>query len=151
MGLNKKHGDVVFQLLSCVQLFGAPWTAVCQTSLSFTLSLFESLLELMSTELMMPYNHLILCCPLLLLPSIFPNIRVFSKSHLFASGGQSIRASASKLVLPMSIQGFFLLRLTGLISLLSKRLSRMFSSTTVQKHQVSGAQPSLWSCSHIRT
>ena len=68
-------------------------------------------------------------------------------SWLFASGGQSIGASASASVLPMSIQGWFHLGLTGLISLLSKGLSRVFSSTTVQKHQFFIAQPSLWSSS----
>ena len=68
---------VVVQLLSCVQLFATPWTAACQASLSFTIS--WSLLKLMFIELMMPSNHLILCCPLLLLPSVFPSIRVFSK------------------------------------------------------------------------
>ena len=68
---------VVFvQSLICVQFFVTPWTAACQASLSFTVS--WSLLRLMSIELMMPFNHLILCCPLLLLPSIFPSIRVFS-------------------------------------------------------------------------
>ena len=73
--------------------------------------------------------------PLLLLPSIFPSMRVFSMSWLFASGGQSIGVSASASVLPMSIQGWFPLGLTGLISLLSKGLSRVFSSTTIWKHQ----------------
>ena len=63
------------QLLSPVQLFAIPWTAARQASLSFIIS--QSLLKLMSTELVMPYNHLILCCPLLLLPSIFPNIKVY--------------------------------------------------------------------------
>ena len=67
---------VVVQLLSCVQLFVTPWTAACQASLSFTIS--QSLLKLMSIELVMPSNHLILCLPLLLLSSIFPRIRVFS-------------------------------------------------------------------------
>ena len=67
---------VVVQLLSCVQLFVTPWTAACQVSLSFTIS--QSLLKLMSIELVMPSNHLILCLPLLLLSSIFPRIRVFS-------------------------------------------------------------------------
>ena len=67
---------VVVQLLSCVQLFVTPWTAACQASLSFTIS--QSLLKLMSIELVMPSNHLILCHPLLLLSSIFPRIRVFS-------------------------------------------------------------------------
>ena len=67
---------VVVQSLSCIQLFVTPWTAAHQASLSFTIS--QSLLKLMSIESLMPSNHLILCCPLLLLPSIFPNIRVFS-------------------------------------------------------------------------
>ena len=72
------HNDVVFvQLLSRVQLFETPWTAACQTPLSFTIT--QSLFKLMFIELVMPSNHLILCCPLLLLPSIFPSIRVFSK------------------------------------------------------------------------
>ena len=66
----------VVQLLSCVWLFATPWTAACQASLSFTVS--QSLLKLMSIKLVMPSNHLTLCCPLLLLPSIFPSIRVFS-------------------------------------------------------------------------
>ena len=70
-------------------------------------------------------------------------------SQLFASGGQSIRASAT--VLPMSMQGWLPLGLTGLISLLSKGLSRVFSSTTIQKHPFFSAQPSLWSTSHICT
>ena len=82
-----------------------------------------------------PFNSLILCCPLLLLPSIFPLIGSLQKSWLFASDGQSTRASASATVLPINIQALFLLGLTALISLLSKRLSvRVFSSTTVQKH-----------------
>ena len=67
---------VVVQSLSCVQLFVTPWTAACQASLSITIS--QSLLKLMSIESVMPSNHLILCHPLLLLPSIFPSIRVFS-------------------------------------------------------------------------
>ena len=71
-----KEGFVVVQLLSCVQLFVTPWTAAHQASLSFTVS--RSLLKLMFTESMMPSNHLILCCPLLLLPSIFPTISVFT-------------------------------------------------------------------------
>ena len=66
----------VVQSLSCVQLFVTPWTAARQASLSFTVS--QSLLRLMSIELVMPSNHFILCRPLLLLPSIFPSIRVFS-------------------------------------------------------------------------
>ena len=89
--------------------------------------------------------------PLLLPPSIFPSIRVFSMSQLFASGGQSIEASASASVPPMNIQDWFPLGLTSLISLLPKGLSRVFSNTTVQKHQFLGAQHSLWFNSHIHT
>jgi len=95
--------------------------------------------------------HLILCCPLLLLSSIFPSIRVFSMSQLFTSGDQSIGASTSVSVLPLNIQGWFPFWLTGLISLQSKGLSRVFSNATVQEHQFFGAQPSLWSSFHIHT
>ena len=89
-------------------------------------------------------NILILCHPLLLLPSIFLGIRSFPMSQLFASDGQSIGVSALSSVLPMNIQGWFPLQLTGLISLQSKRFSRVFSSTTVRKHKFCIAQPSLW-------
>ena len=84
-------------------------------------------------------------------PQSFPTSGSFPMSWLFTSGGQSIGASASASVLPKEIQGWFPLGLTGLISLLSKRLSRVFSSTTVQRHQFFGPQPSLWSNSHIYT
>ena len=123
-------------------LFVTSYNAACQASLSFTIS--QSLLELMSIESVMPSNHLILCCPLLLLPSIFHSIRVFSNELAFASDGQSIGASASASVLHMNIKGLFPLGLTGLISLLSKGLSRVFSNTSIQKRQFLDAQPSLW-------
>ena len=71
----------VVQLLSCVRLFATPWTAACQASRSFTIS--RSLLRLMSIESVMPSNHLILCRSLLLLPSIFPSIRVFSNESVY--------------------------------------------------------------------
>ena len=87
---------------------------------------------------------------LLLLPSIFPSNRVFSNESALSSGGQYIGASASAAVLPMNIQGWFSLGLTGLI-LPSQGLSRVFSNTTVWKHHFFGAQPSLWSNSHIHT
>ena len=79
----------------------------------------------------------------------FPASGSFSMSHLFPSGAQSIGASALASVLPMNIHDWFPLGLIGLISLLSKELSTIFSSTTIQKHQLFGAQPSLWSNSHI--
>ena len=101
---------------------------------------------------MMPSNHVILCCPLLLLPSIFLSIRVFFLlSRHFTSGGQSIGASASASVLRMNIQDWFPLGWTGWISLQSKGLSRVLSNTTVQKHQFFGTQPSSQSNSHIHT
>ena len=90
----------------------------------------------MSIASVMPSSHLLFWCPLLLLPSIFPSIReTFPMSQLFASGDQNTGASASASVLPMNIQGWFPLRLTGLISLLSKGLSGVLSSTMVRKHQ----------------
>ena len=95
-----------------------------------SLSVSLRLLKLMSIESVTPSNHLILCHPLLLLPSIFPSIRVISnESTLFPSGGQSIGVSPSASVLPMNIQDWFPLGLTGFISLLSKGLSRVFSSS----------------------
>ena len=140
---------VVVQWLSHVRLFVTPWTAACWASLSFTIS--QSLLKLMSIESTMPSNHLILCFPRLLLPSIFPNIRVFSSELALGIGGQNFGASASASVLPLNVQGWFPLGLTSLICLPSKELSKVFSSTTVQKHQFFGAQPSLCSNFHIHT
>ena len=141
------------QSLSRVRLFATPCTAAHQASLSITNS--WSLLKLMSIESVMPFNHLIPSHPpLLLLPSILPSIRVFSKepkSQLFASGGQSVGASASASVLSMNIQGLFSLGLPLLISLQSKELSRVFSISTIRKHKFFQAQPFLWSNSHIHS
>ena len=89
----------------------------------------QSLLKLMSTESVMPSNHLILCRPFLLLPSIFPSIRVFPMSQFFASGGQSIGVSGSASVLPMDIQDWFPLELIGFISLQSKGLRHPYMTT----------------------
>ena len=134
--------------LSGISLSANPWTTARQALPSFTI--FQSLCKLMSIESVMPSNHLILCYPLLYLPSIFPSIRVFSsESALCIKWPKSIGASAS--ILPMNIQGWFLLGLTGLISLLPKLLSRVFSNTNIQNHQFFGAQPSLWSNFHIHT
>ena len=129
--------------------FWPSWPAAHQTSLSITNS--WSLLKFMSIELVMPSNQLILCCPWLLLPSIFPASGSFQMSRFFTSGGQGIGVSALASVLPMKIQDWFHLGLTGWISLQTKGLSRVFSNTTVQKHQFFGAQLSLWSNSHIHT
>ena len=212
------------QSLSHVWPFSTPWTIAHQASLSITNS--RSLLKLMSIALVMPSNHLILCRPLLLLLSIFPNIRVFSNEsvlriqfqfsrsvlpnslqphelqharppcpssaprvypnpcslsqwchstisssvlpfsfHLqsfpasgsfqmnqfFESGGQSIGVSAAGSVLSLNIQDWFPLEWTAWISLQSNGLSRVFSNTTVQKHQFFSAQFSSQSNSHIHT
>ena len=94
------------QSLSCVQLFATSWTAVYQASLSITNS--QSLLKFMSIKSVMPCNHLILCHPLLFLPSNFPSIRVSSSESVLASGVHIIGVSASVAVLPINIQGCFL-------------------------------------------
>ena len=140
---------VSVQLLSCIQLFKTPQTAASWTSLSFTIS--QSLLKVMSIESMMPSNHLILCHPLLLLPSIFPSIRVFSSESALHIRWPKYWSFNLTSVLPMNVQGWFPLGLTGLKSFLSKGPSRVFSNTTVQKHQFFSAQPSLWSNSYIGT
>ena len=213
-----------------MQLFETLWTAAHQASLSFTTS--QSLLKLLALESVIPSHHLILCHPLLLLPSIFPSIRVFSnestlcqvakvlelqvqhqsfhwifrvdflwdwlvwspcstrdsqeslsapqfksinflvlrllygptltcvhdywKNHIaVCSIIQSCQTLCNPMdcstVFPMSIQGQFPLRLTGLISLVSKGLSGVFSSTIVRRHQFFSPPPSLWSSSHNHT
>ena len=113
-----------------------PWTAAHQAPLSYPIS--QSLLKLMSIESEMPSNHLILCRPLLLLPSVFPSIRVFPNEL------------ALRTRWPEYWSFSFSISPSGLtvIPLQSKGLSRVFSSTTVQKFQFFGAQPSLWSNSH---
>ena len=137
------------QLLSHVWLFATPWTTACQASQSFTIS--WSLVKLISIVSVMPpiscsVTHFSFCLQSFSASGVF-----FPISWLFASGGQCIGASGSASVLPMNIQGWFPLGWTGLISLQSKGLSRVFSKTTVQKHQFFSSQPSLWSNSHIRT
>ena len=94
-------------------------------------------------------NHLILCCSFLLLPSVSPSIVFFPMSQPFTSCGQSIGTSVSASVLLMNIQGWCALGLIDSISLLFKGFLRVFSGTTVEKHQSFGTQPSLWSDSHI--
>ena len=127
--LNK----IIVQSLSPVLHFATPWTAACQASLCFTIS--WSLLKLMSIESVMPSNYLVLCHPLLL-PSVFPSIRVFSsESALHIRGPKYWSLGLSISVLPLNIQDWFPLGLTDLIFLQSKGLSRVFSNTTVQKHQ----------------
>ena len=137
------------QSLSRVRLFATPWIGARQASLSITNS--QSAPKLMSIKLVMPSSHLILCRPLLLLPSIPPASKSFPMSQLFTWGGQSIGVSASASVLPKNTQDWSPLEWTGWISLQSTGLSRVFSNTTVQRHQFFGAQLSSQSNSHIHT
>ena len=140
----KNHCVAVVQSQSHVWLFATPWTEAFQASCASL-----NLLNLMSIESVMPSNHLILCHLLFLLSSIFPNLSLFLMSQFFKSGSQSIGASASASVLLLNNQDWFPLGLTGLISLLSKEISTVFSSTTIQKHQFFSTQSSLWSSSYI--
>ena len=123
-----------FQSLSRVRFFVTPWTAACQAFLSITNS--WSFLKFMPIKSVIPSNHLFLCHSLLLLPSIFPSISAFSSESVFHIRWPKYSALAS--VLPTNIQELFLLKLTGLIFLHSKELSRV-THNTVQKYQFFGA------------
>ena len=134
VGVRRVSVIAVVQLLSHVQRFVSPQIAAFQVSVSSTIS--RGLHRFLSTESVMLSNHLIFWHSLFLLPSwlpsIFPSTKVFSNDS--ASSSQSIGTSASATVLPMNIQDWFPLGWTGWISLLSKGLSRVFSSTTAQRH-----------------
>ena len=125
-----------------------PWTTACQASLYFIIS--WSLPKLMPIVSVMPSNHFILCHPLLLLPSIFPSIRVISNESVLCISWPKYWSFSFSISLSNEYSGFSL-GLTGLISLLSKGLSRFFSNTTVQKYQLFSTQLSLWSSSHMHT
>ena len=131
------HPFLSVQSLSHVRLFATPWIAARQASLSITNS--RSSLRLMSIESVMLSSQLILCHPLLLLPPIPPSIRVFPMSQLFSWGGQSTGVSASASSPPKKSQGWSS-EWAGWICLQSKGLSRVFSNTTVQKHQFFSTQ-----------
>ena len=144
------HGLVHFG--SVAHLYLSPCNPLaCSTP---GLPVHQQLLELAQTHVHQVDDAIQPCHPLLSLSPAF-NLShhqgLFQWVSSFISGGQSIGTSGSALVLPMNIQDWFLLGLTGLIFLPSKGLSRVFSSTTVQKHQFFNAQPSLWSNSHIHT
>ena len=126
------------QSLTRVQLFVTPWTATCQASLSITS--FQSLLKLMSIESVMPSNHLILCRPLLLRPSIFPSIRVYSNESVLHIRWPKYWSFSFSISPSNEYSGLISLGLTGLISLQSNGLSRVFSNTTVQRHQFFSAR-----------
>ena len=136
------------QLLSRTWLFATPCTAAHQASLSNTNS--WSLLKLKSIYSVMSSNYLILSCTLLL-PPIFPSIKVFPNESVLHIRCPKYWSFSFRSVLPMNIQDWLPLGGTGSISLQSKGLSRVFSNTTVQKHQFFGAQPSSQSSSHIHT
>ena len=125
---------VVVQWLSHVWLVSTACTVPCQASLSITIS--GSLLKLMSIELVMPSNHLILCYPLLLRPSIFPSIRVFSNEPVPDIKWAKYWSFSFSISPSKEYSGLISLGLTGLISLQSKGLSRVFSSTTISKASI---------------
>ena len=128
----------------CLTLYD-PWTAAHQASLSFTVS--QSLFKLISIEPVMPSNHLILCSPLLLLPSIFPSIRSFYNESAFHIRWPKYRSLIFSISPSNEYSGLISFR-TGWISLQSKGFSRVFSNTTVQKHQFSALSLFFWSNSH---
>ena len=137
------------QLLSHVWIFVSPWTATSQASLSITNSGTYS-----GSCPLSRWCHPTISSSVIPFSSrlqSFPTSGSFPKSKFFASGGQSIGGSALASILPVNIQDWFPLGLSGLISMQSKGLWRVFSNTTDQKHQFFGAQLSLWSNSHIHT
>ena len=137
------------QSLSRVWLFATPWIAAHQASLSITNS--GSSLKLTSIESVMPSSHLILCRPLLLLPLIPPSIRVFSNESTLRMTWPKYCSFSFSIIPSKEHPGLSPLEWTSWISLQSKGFSRVFSNTTVQKHQFFGAQPSSQSNSHIHT
>ena len=146
---SNSHPYSSVQLLSHVWLFVTPWTAAHQTPCPFPTPRACS-----NSSLSNQWCHPTISFSVVLFSSCLqssPASGSFQMSQLFTSGGQCIGASASASILPMNIRGWFLLGLTGLISLLSKGLSRVFSSTTVGKHQFFSIQPFLWSNCHIHT
>ena len=126
-----------------------PWTTACQASLSFTVS--QSLLKRKSIELVMVSKYLILCRLLLLLPSVFPSIRVSSNESVLCLRWPKYWSFSFSISPSNKYSGLISFGLTGLISLLSKGLSRVFSRTKIRKHQFFGAQLPLESNSHIHT
>ena len=129
------------QSFSCVRLFTTPWTAACQASLSITNS--WSFLKLMSIESVMPSNHLILCRPLLLPPSIFPSIRLFSNESALHIRWPKYWSFSFSISHSKEYSGLISFRIDWFDLLQSRGLSRIFSNTTVQKHQFFSAQLSL--------
>ena len=141
--------DGSVQALSRVRLFATPWIAARQASLSITNS--QSSLKLMSIESVMPSSHLVLCRPLLLLPLIPPSLRVFSNESTLHMRWPKYWSFSFNISSANEHPGLISFRMDWLDLLQSKRLSRVFSNTIVQKHQFFGAQLSSQSNSHIHT
>ena len=137
------------QSLSCVRLFATPWITARQASLSITNS--QSSLRLISIESVMPSSHVILCRTLLLLPPIPPSIRVFSNETTLHMRWPKYQSFSFSIIPSKKSQGWSPSERTGWISMQSKGLSRVFSNTTLQKHQFFGAQLSSQSNSHVHT
>ena len=137
------------QLLSRVQLFATPWTAACQASLSNTNS--RNLLKLMSIESVMPSSHLILGCPLLLLPPIPPSIRVFSNESTLRMRWPKYWSFSCSIIPSKEIPGLISFRIDWLDLLAVQRILKSLLQHTFQKHQFFNTQISLWSNSHIST
>ena len=140
---------VIVQLLSHVRLFATPWTAAWQVSLSFTIS--WSLLKLMSTELMMPFSHLVLCRPRLLLSSIFPSIMVFSSEFSLHIRWPNYWSFSFSISPSKEYSGFICFQIDWIDLFAVQEILRIFSNTTVQKHQFFTTQLSFQSNSHIHT
>ena len=137
------------QLLSCVRLFATPWTAARQASLSITKS--QSLFKIMFIELVMPSNNFILCDPLLLLPSIFCSIRVFSSESVLHIRWPKYWSFSFNISPSNEYSGLISFRIEWFDLLAVQGTLRVFCNITVQKHQFFHAQLSLWPNSHIRT
>ena len=138
---QKNHQFTSVQSLSHVRLFATPWTAARQASLSITNS--QNLHKVMPMESVMPSNHLIICRPLLLLPTIFPSIRVFSNESVLCIRWPKYWSFSFNISPSNKYSGLFSFRMDWLDLLAVQGLSRIFSNTTVQKHQFFGAQLSL--------
>ena len=142
------HALHLVQSFSCVQLFATPWTVACQASVSITNS--QSLLKFTSLKSVMPSKHLILCCPLLLLPSILASLRVFFYASVFLIRWPQYWSFSFSISPSNEYSGLILFTIDW-IDLAVQETLGVFSNTTVQKHQFFGAQLSLWSKSHIQT
>ena len=138
-----------FRLLSRVRLFVTPWIAARQASLSITNS--QSSLRVTSIKSVMPSSHLILCRPLLLLPPIPPSIRVFSSESTLHTRWPKYWSFSFSIIPSREIPGLISFRMDRLDLLAVQGISRVFTNTTVQKHQFFGTQPSSQSNSHIHT